>query len=406
MPIAALALVTALLLSTILLDWHQKGVSRGMYRSYVLVAGVGLLALVAIPNWWLRGLGLIMLLNWASDPMMGAHLARVMPFVIFLTAGALVLPMLTVEAVPYLLGSMVLAGVALSIHAVQYAVERRKLKGRVAAMHTGQENVNNTQSVSVVCTSAAIGLAVGYSPWWWLAVPLVALPIWFTAWLDWRRERTVTMGPVLMAGVGLMSLPLVLGWWSLTFVPVVLTGLAWSLLQAIRHEKWWDSGRVRCWYTTLLTGWWIAGWKVRLLGRGWQSWVGFQDFLVDMAKRTNRQHIVNTKFMMSTAHNEFVHLTFEHGLIGLLLLLGYCATALWSLGTGGPEAVAVYFVAVGMIGVACTLHPWTWTHGTLSECDEHGKPVEDGTGYKLFTIGSPALNWLALIVALLVEVVR
>lgn len=398
-------LVAGILAVTFLLTMHQRGVSPGMYRSYVTIGGIGLLLVWTLPNPWLQAVCGLMIVNFLRDKHMGLHLNRFMPFVIFLAGGVAAWPYLDRSAVYPLLASIAGAGAILTGYSLVNVWREWRERDHIK-LYAGQENVNNTQSISVVCTSATIGLAVGFSPWWWLAVPVVGFPILWQTVADWRHERSVTMGPVLMAGVAFMALPLVIGWYTLILVPLVLAGLVAAVVQALRFEKWWDSGRIRCWFTALHIGWWEAGWTVRLVGRGWQSWIGFQDFLVQVATKTNRHKIVNTKFMMSTAHNEFVQILFEHGLIGLLLVVGYCATALWSLGTGGPEAVAVYFAAVGMIGVACTLHPWTWTHGTLSECDEHGEPIKGGSGYKLFTIGSPALNWLAFLTALLVEVAR
>ncbi len=142
------------------------------------------------------------------------------------------------------------------------------------------------------------------------------------------------------------------------------------------------------------------------VGRGWQSWVGYNDFLIDVAMKTKRQRIVNTKFMMSTAHNEFIQMLFEHGMIGFVLLSGYIVASLWQLGHGSDEAQAVYIAALGMIGVACTLHPWTWTHGTITEVNEAGTPTKNGGATQMYTIGSPALNWLAFLLAILTEVAR
>ena len=397
--------LVAIFALTLLVTRQQRGVTPGMYRAYFMIGGSALLTLAYVPNVWLQLLIAYLLVNALRDRMLGAHLSRLYPMVVLVMAGALILPSLTHEHIPILLGAMALGGCVLAVQAAFYAYERRTIKGVWSvALTAGQENVNNTQSISVVCGCAAIGLAVQYSPWWWPVAAVALSPMLFTTWVDWATHRAVTMGPVLLVGVGLMALPLWIGWWSAFLVPVVLVGLALAVMQAFRREHWWDSGRIRCWYTMLLTGWWLHGWTVRLCGRGWQSWLSYNDFIIDVARKTNRQHIVNTRFMMSTAHNEFVQTLFEHGAIGLVLLCGYVLTALWQL--GHSEGQAVYIAAVAMCGVACTLHPWTWTHGTLSEVDEKGNPVKDGSGMKLYTIGSPALNWLAFMLALLVEVAR
>lgn len=401
----ALGWLSAVLVLMLVVYRHQRGVSPGMYRTYYMVAGIGAWLIYLLPNPWLQAVCAAMLLNALMDRNIGTHLPRIMPWLLTLAAGVTVMPFLTAASVVPILSAIVISGGVLACYAAwdlgQEWNQREHIK-----LYACQENVNNTQSISVICTSAGLGLMWAESAWWGLSTLAAAFPILWTTWNDWRCERSVTMGPVLLLGVFGMMLPLVIGWWAAWLVPFVALFLAWATGEALRREKWWDSGRIRTWFTSLMIGWWQGGWTVRLLGRGWQSWVGFQDFLVDIARKTNRHAIVNTKFMMSTAHNEFVQFLFEHGAIGLLLLVGYCATALWQLGAGNAQAQAVYIAACGVLGVACTLHPWTWTHGTLSECDEHGNPIKGGAGVKLYTIGSPALNWLSLMVALLVEVIR
>jgi hypothetical protein len=174
----------------------------------------------------------------------------------------------------------------------------------------------------------------------------------------------------------------------------------------MRHEKWWDSGRIRCWYIMLLAGWWSSGWKTRLLGRGWQSWIGYQDFLIDTAIKNNRRGIVNTKTMMSTAHNEYVQLLFEHGGIALVCLVGYLATSLWQFGHGDALQHAVYLTVFSLLGVACVLHPVTVTHGTVTEVNAQHLPEKGGGQTMMYTIGSPALNWMAFLIVVLMEVAR
>lgn len=391
-------------LMTLLLTKQQRGVSRGMFRSYFVLGGVALVGITLVPNLWLQGLLLWLLVTLLKDPMVGVHLSRALPLYLLVLAGVLVLERLTVADVWFLVSVPVGLGGVLAMQVAHDAVTQ--WGRRDCSLHAGQENVNNTQAISLLCTAAALGLALWQSPWWWLAVAVVASPLVLIQYLDWTMQRTVTMGPVVLAGMALGCTPLLIGWWILALVPFVLAGLGWGIGQAMRHEKWWDSGRIRCWYLMLLAGWWSSGWRIRLMGRGWQSWVGYQDFLIETAIKTNRKRLMNTTTMMSTAHNEFVQLLFEQGAIGFVLLVGYCATSLWRLGHGGAEAHAVYLVGLSLIGVACVLHPWTWTHGTISEVNQDHRPEKGGGQTMLYTIGSPALNWLVFLIILLVEVTR
>lgn len=405
MKLMIYGLVAGILAVTFLLTLQQRGVSRGMYRSFFMLGGVGLLAALFLPNGWLAALLAVMLVNLLRDKMMGVHLGRVTPLLLMAFGLVVAHDRLDRSAIVPLLAIMVGGGVILACQSAWFAYQQWGQRDHIK-LYAGQENVNNTQSISVVCTCAAVALSWADSPRWLAIAPVVAFPMLWTVAMDWVYERSVTMGPVILLGVGLLALPLVMGWWAVVLLPLVIAGVVAAVVQALRYEKWWDSGRIRCWYSMLMLGWWNGGWTVRLLGRGWQSWVGFNDFLIDVARKTNRHHIVNTRFMMSTAHNEFVQILFEHGALGLLLLSGYVLSALWQLGHGDAQAQAVYLVAVGMCGVACTLHPWTWTHGTITEVNKDGQPEEGGGHTILYTIGSPALNWLAVLTAVLVEVAR
>lgn len=392
-------------LAVLLPHVHIRGVSPGMYRSYFLLAGLGLLAAWYVPNGWLAVFIAWTLANLLRDPYMGAHLSRVMPWMLCVTGGALVLPFLDRSAITPILSIMTACGVILTAQCFWFLKLEWPKRDHIK-LYAWQENVNNTQSISVLCTCAALALTMLNGLW---VLPLVALCAFPIAWMtvaDWRYERSVTMGPVILAGVAVGMLPLWIGWYSLFLVIPGLTFLVWAIGQAFRFDKWWDSGRIRCWYTMLLTGWWVHGWMTRLTGRGWQSWIQHNDFLIEVAKKTNRHKIVATNYAMSTAHNEFVQVLFEHGAIGITLLVGYVSTSLWALAHGSIEAQAVYLLALGVLGVACTLHPWTWTHGTITEGNQDGQPQEGGGGVLMYTIGSPALNWLSLLTALLVEVPR
>lgn len=400
--LSVLALTFALMF---LITKHQRGISVGMYRSYYMLGGLAALGIAYVPNHWLQAVLALMLVNLLRDEVTGIHLSRALPLFLMVLGGVLVYEHSDLSAVFPLLAVIVGGGVLLTGFCLHFLYHEWGRRSHIK-LYAGQENVNNTQSISVVCTCAAIGLSLGQSSWWLVALPVVAFPILWTTDSDWRYERSVTMGPVILAGVGLCLLPLWIGWWAAMLLPLVIAGLIAATVQAFRRDLWWDSGRIRCWYTMLLIGWWREGWTVRLLGRGWQSWVMFNDFLIDVARKTNRGHIVNVKNIMSTAHNEFVQFLFEHGAIGFILLVGYVLTALWQLAHGEAEAQAVYVTALGMCGVACTLHPWTWTHGTITEVNSKGDPQQGGGHTAMWTIGSPALNWLAFLVAILTEVAR
>ena len=434
-----LILLLSLLAGMFLLNEEYHLRSQGMMRHYAMIGGACALGIVAVPNIWLQGLLLLMLFNLLRDPYQGAHHARALPLFLLVLAGVIAYDRLSVESVRWMLYGITMVGVYIAwICLTEWWPNRH----HPTALHGWQENQNNVQAVAAICVCAALGYAL-ISPWWaWTLVPVTLMPIAITQYIAARQQGfTVTMAPVVLMGLALMTLPLFIGWWSLlAFFPAGI-GLVLGCGQALRYERWWDSGRVRLWFHMLFIGWWRWGLSnadirriaqtgineqgrplsrheqkqllfqhntfVRLFGRGWQSWMPFQNHLLEVANasRKERQHgltgklaqtdVLQTEYFLSTAHNEFVQLLFEHGAVGLLLLSGYIVTSLWDLAHGSLEAQAVYLVAVGVCGVASMLHNLSIYHNTYT-------PGMD----TMFSIGSPGLVWLSFLTVLMVEVVR
>ena len=183
----------------------------------------------------------------------------------------------------------------------------------------------------------------------------------------------------------------------------------------MRHEVWWDSYRVKTWVAMLLTGWWNGGWQIRLLGRGWGSWLPFFDFMQQVVVRIGEdlkrrgQPVVQTQFNLSTAHSEYVQVLFEHGILAFIAAIGYVVTSLWTLAHGNAQSQAVYILALSVCGVASVLHNLTWYHHTGVPAGADGKPVNPGekpVGMLLFSIGSPGLVWMSFLTILMVELAK
>ena len=383
-----------------LLTRQKYGVSQGMYRICFMLGGAAAIGIVAVPNPWLQALLVLMLFNLLRDSDVGVHLSRALPLFLMMASAVILIDRLGAGMVYPGLILMVGAGLILAVQTVLDYRRQMAPSWATPSLAAGQENVNNTQAISVICTTAALGLTWGFSPQWAIIVPFVALPILLIQWMDWRRNRSVTLGPPILAGVGLLMLPFVIGWWASLSLLVAIPALIWGIGEAYRKPVFWDSGRVRIWTTMLLSFWWNGGWMVRLSGRGWQSWVVCNDLLLQVAKKTKRQAIVNVHTMMSDAHSEYVQILFEHGFVGFVLLAGYILTSLWRLGHGSPEAQAVYILATGVCGVAAVLHNFTWYHNTAAPHPDHPEQTY------LYSIGNPALLWLSFLTVCMVEVVK
>ena len=96
------------------------------------------------------------------------------------------------------------------------------------------------------------------------------------------------------------------------------------------------------------------------------------------------------------AHNEYVEWWFEHGIIGLLALLGFLGTTLYALAVAGPVGQAVLVVALTLCSVAFLNFPWTLFQETPPNMMTPG-PVQ--------YIGAPSLMVVSLVIALLAAAV-
>lgn len=203
----------------------------------------------------------------------------------------------------------------------------------------------------------------------------------------------------------------------------------WIVYQHIRllkarleHTPLADGDRALWWQL------WLLQWRIRLVGFGTRSW-----FPMTVWPIYKRLAVVNpqTSFVSGlaffTAHNEFVQFLFEHGMIGLVLLLAYVGDAGWHAWHGGLAGQAVFLVLATMLSIATINFPWTLfneipqpqlavaitTDGNILVAPQGVEPLEirqqrrDAAGFMSEQYsGSPALLAMSFVVALLVECVR
>lgn len=395
-----LIVVLSILAATFVLSEMRTAQSQGMIRCYGMIGGLWLIGILTIENPWLQALLGLLLINWLRQPQPGMHLSRVMPLAMLTLAGSLLLDYLGASLVFPSLLAIALVGVYLTGRLLW------EWYANVPLTFAGQENSNNLQAISLISLCASCGLILAYSWWYAILVPFSLYPLLLVQYqfgVLTGTSKTVTLGIGLIPLVIVFALPLWIGWWGAAAVLPAVTAMVWGCGQALRHEVWWDSGRVRAWLIMLTAGWWMPGWRTRLLGQGWQSWLPFHEYVLKAATSMKQQKVVRTDVLLSTAHNEFIQMLFEHGLIGLTLLIGYCFSILWQLGHGSGEAQAVYLVGSGLIAVALVLHPWTWYHHTATQADKDGKPMLGGQGVMLYSIGSPALNYMTFLTIVMAE---
>ena len=114
-----------------------------------------------------------------------------------------------------------------------------------------------------------------------------------------------------------------------------------------------DHGRIRIW-SILLTLWWKTGWKSILFGLGPDSWRSWADSFSRLEQQKTGKP--GSGQLFTHPHNEYVHVLFEHGLMGLGLLLGLIGSLLAHAWTVQP---ALIIPGLTLCAIAFTCFPWT-----------------------------------------------
>ncbi|HEU4685817.1 MAG TPA: hypothetical protein VFS39_15020, partial [Nitrospira sp.] len=414
-----------LLLLALLMAWHvtqpaDVTSSQGTQRTMYLIQGLGLALISLLPSWPLMALSAVMLLNLNRQHLARQKLPVVYPWLLAIGAGLAIRT--RSDLVWWSLLSLVAMGVWLGLWGTVSLVYgkwwgRRHLLAtqdngwrtyRVGSWlwqmeetdpnytSCGQENPNNLGAVSAVCTAAVLGLAWSQDPRWLWLVPLVLMPVIAVQ----LHSHGGTLGLATIGVTVCVAVPmLVTSWAWLLWVPIGLVTV-WAVPRALRSDYWWDSGRLRFWFVMLVACWWNRGWTVRLLGHGWSTWLDHYVRVCEIAAqhhpRAIRKGLFRSDYANSTAHNEYVHMLFEHGAIGAACLLWYITTTAWRLAHGSLEAQAVFIVGLACCATALLFHPWTWYHQTAGQSHD---PTTKDARIRLYSMGSPAMLYASWITA-------
>ena len=317
-------ILTCSVLALFIVAWFNgPGLDRSpaMHR-YLSLIMVGIGAVMTIQqDWWLLALWAYCCANALRFPWPMNQIVKLS------TAGVLFLLVvtfrqhLTVDLIPFVL--LCLVSVALAQGVLYFA--HRRWSG----------NTNHTDMLMVMGFASALALGV-MQHWSWFAFSALFL-IPFAA----RPGQAYLWSLASIVGLSLLYLPFValgaiVG--AVAYIPTFAYG--WRL--SARHL---DHGRIRAWFV-LLSIWWSAGWKARLIGLGPDSWRVFADRVSQLGKE---------KFF-SHPHNEYVHVAFEHGLVGLALVLAWIGSLLWHAWTIQP---ALLIPSLTLCAIAFTCFPWT-----------------------------------------------
>ena len=288
-------------------------------RLALWASGLGIALGMVMPNHWL-GVAMIagsinlMLRPHPSQPLKDSH------YWMLALAGSYVAVNghLDASSVPVFLWALMAMGLAQTVYLYW-------------DINAGQGNAMHVQALAAIATAAAVGLGSTW-PWVWLVTPFTAWPVFAVQW----RDQHLTLGPLYLSALAIGCLYLLWGWPVLVF-----SGIAFlvAFLWAWQHSPWW-SGRKE-WWTAGVTFWWVNGcWWQKLLGFGADSWITFSQKYLGEIQRFSKEYVHQgfSQVVMPHAHNDYIQILFDRGLIGLGCLLGYLATSLYALAGLGGDA--------------------------------------------------------------------
>jgi len=330
---------------------------------YLLALMVGIGSFMAYHHdWWPLALWMLCCANALRFPWPTGQLLK------FAMAGVLYtlvrsLP-LTAEMVPWVL--YVIMTVAIG-QGVLYFVHRR-----------WSGNTNHTDMLMVMGLASAWALgSIEHSAWFaaglLFTIPFVLRPGQAYLWVGVGTiAATAQAYPFAAIGIlgGMLALP----------------SLTWRYRFTVDGP---DHGRIRIW-TILLNIWWSTGWKARLIGLGPDSWRSWADSFSRLEQQ--KTGTIGGGQFMTHPHNEYVHVLFEHGMIGLLLLLGWIGSLLWHAWFTQP---ALIIPGLTLCAIAFTCFPWTLPY-------EVAKPLKLSVEYEPF--GCMGMVVITMVVVMLLSI--
>ena len=359
-------------------------------------------------NGWVLGVLGVMGLNYLRDPYAGQKSGAVGTTLGLIVAMLYLGAQGTTAAVRPVLLTLVVLGGVLAVWAVvswwhyptRYGYffshfgfyEERDTAARI---EVGQSNQNHAHALTAVCVAAACGLAWSESWFWMWAVPVLLLPMLAVDWTVRHKAHGLAQGHLYLWHLVLLGLVLWLGWWSLVVIVPYLAGCGYALWRYHGEMCGPDSGRFRRWYILLMSGViYKQSWFTRLFGQGWRTWTSFAEKMVEADMRRFPERASYIRFM-TTAHNEFVQMWFEHGFVGFVSFVGLCGWAFWHVWQTGVVELIPVMVVVGSI--ACLSMPWSLYHEVRSEQVLKGQPCRITSG-----VGFPALQAISVVLGIVI----
>lgn len=309
--------------------WTGRDRSPTIHRYTLAVMIAGGIPMALAQDYWPLALWVVLCGNALRKPWPMTHLAKLGTAGVFYALYRFAHDQLTGGPMPILLGLVAVscAGACL------WWINRTRLGNR-----------NHAHMLFVMGFAACLALSMLHHPAWSVLSLFLLAPLWKFPGQSW----------IWVACAGLAGLAVI---FPLLAIGLALIGVctmaprAWRCRMSAQDV---DHGRVWIW-SILLFGWWHSGWMARWLGLGWGSWTSWADSFSQLEQRKTGLPPKHAAFM-THPHNEYVHLLFEHGVIGLLLLCGWIGSLLWQTWQVEP---ALLIPAVTLCAIAMTCFPWT-----------------------------------------------
>lgn len=387
--------------------WRGKELHEKRARMTATAILSGLLIASFMPNYWIAAYTCVFVLGLIRVPSPADRLPlTVYPALMFAALYAFLSPLVTLDWVVPVLWSIVACGGILALwwafsmvmsqghydklfqfrgRTFLHIYEHQPVWNVLPKFCCGQGNENFAQALAGAAVAASVGLALLGHPWAWLVALACSLPCLKIRghWWEWPHP---TQGCGYLVVIGYAALSVTFGLHVLIGGMLLLGGL--TLWTWVRTPQFW-SGRREIW------AWGLEvfkdmSWPGKIIGAGPESWLHiFQQDCHLQSKRLEHQTAFATH-----SHNEFINALVETGVIGLICMVGYCATTMWGLFQAQTvEAQAVFvmgacYISSMMISFVSSLYH------EVAFMDRDGAV----TGH-----GMPGMNVVGLAIVLLAE---
>jgi len=247
-----------------------------------------------------------------------------------------------------------------------------------------QMNANQLHSLLSLCIASGCALLVTF----WATVTdielmvliaatsICATPILLYSITLKTHQRMLSQGLGHIAIAGFATVTVINGW-AIWIVAMPVIGLCLAF-------AWNDHGFAirRIAWNTMFRFVWAQGWLQRFRGNGMASWSSLQGVIIPTGEAKGKA--------MPDAHNEWLHLFAEYGIIGVIAMTVLLVDAAIRLDGQPLLIVGLVFVSIATINSPFTLTRWR-------------HDLSKGREARVIWFGSPSITTIALIAMIFID---